>query len=60
MMGERALFAPPHLAFLRPAAAAALAWENRDGAVDYLSLEPLYLRAPSAERQKNLKERPHA
>ena len=60
MMGERALFAPPHLAFLRPAAAAALAWENRDGAVDYLSLEPRYLRAPSAERQKNLKERPHA
>ncbi len=60
MMGERALFAPPHLAFLRPAAAAALAWEKRDGAVDYLSLEPLYLRAPSAERQKNLKERPHA
>ena len=60
MIGERALFAPPHLAFLRPAAAAALAWENRDGAVDYLSLEPLYLRAPSAERQKNLKERPHA
>ena len=60
MIGERALFAPPHLAFLRPAAAAALAWEKRDGAVDYLSLEPLYLRAPSAERQKNLKERPHA
>lgn len=60
MMGERALFAPPHLAFLRPAAAAALAWEKRDEAVDYLSLEPLYLRAPSAERQKNLKERPHA
>ena len=60
MMGERALFAPPHLAFLRPAAAAALAWEKRDGAVDYLSLEPLYLRAPSAERQKNLKERPYA
>lgn len=60
MMGERALFAPPHLAFLRPAAAAALAWEKQDEAVDYLSLEPLYLRAPSAERQKNLKERPHA
>lgn len=60
MMGERALFAPPHLAFLRPAAAAALAWEKRDEAADYLSLEPLYLRAPSAERQKNLKERPHA
>lgn len=60
MMGARALFAPPHLAFLRPAAAAALAWEKRDEAVDYLSLEPLYLRAPSAERQKNLKERPHA
>ena len=59
IMGERAEFAPPHLAYLRPAAAAALAWERRDQAVDYLSLKPLYLRPPQAERQKNLKERAH-
>ena len=57
IMGERAAFAPPHLAYLRPAAAAALAWDRRDQAVDYLALKPLYLRPPQAERQKNLKER---
>ena len=60
LMGESALFAPPHLAFLRPAAAAALAWEERERAVDYHELLPLYLRAPQAERQKNLREKAHA
>lgn len=59
LLGERAHFAPPHLAFLRPAAAAALAWERRADAVDYLTLCPMYLRAPQAERQKNLKELGH-
>ena len=59
IMVERAAFAPPHLSFLRPASAAALAWEKRDQAVDYLELKPLYLRPPQAERQKNLKERAH-
>lgn len=58
-LGERALYAPPHLAFLRPAAAAYLAWENRDQAVDYQGLKPLYLRPPQAERQKNLREAAH-
>ena len=59
MLGERAEFAPPHLGFLRPASAAALAWEKRDQAVEYPALKPLYLRPPHAERQKNLKERAH-
>ena len=58
-MGERALFAPPHLAFLRPAAAAYLAWSRRDQAMDYRKLSPLYLRPPQAERQKNLRELGH-
>ena len=57
ILGERAEFAPPHLCSLRPAAAAALAWERREQAVDYRALKPLYLRPPQAERQKNLKER---
>jgi len=60
LLGERAVFAPPHLAYLRPAAAAALAWEKREEAVDYRHLSPLYLRPPQAERQKNLKERSNA
>ena len=52
-----AQFAPPHLAYLRPASAAALAWERRQDAVEFRELSPLYLRPPQAERQKNLKER---
>lgn len=59
LLGERAHFAPAHLAYLRPAAAAQLAWEKRESAVSYLEIKPLYLRAPQAERQKNLKEKGH-
>ena len=57
MLGDKASFEPSHLSYLRPAAAAELAWQKREEAVSYLDLQPLYLRAPSAERQKNLKER---
>lgn len=57
ILGNKALFAPAHLSYLRPAAAAELAWNRRQEAVSYLDLQPLYLRAPSAERQKNLKEK---
>lgn len=56
-LGDKAVFAPAHLAYLRPAAAAELAWGKQKEAVSYLELQPLYLRAPSAERQKNLKEK---
>ena len=43
--------------FLRPAAAAFLAWEKREEAVEYKNLSPLYLRPPQAERQRNLRKR---
>ena len=56
ILGDRALFAPAHSAFLRPAAAAFLAWNKREQAVEYKDLSPLYLRPPQAERQKNLRE----
>ncbi len=59
ILGDRAQFAPPHLAFLRPASAAYLAWSRRDQAVSYRALSPLYLRPPQAERQKNLRELGH-
>ena len=59
ILGEKAIFAPAHLAYLRPAAAAQLAWEKQNEAVSYLDLQPLYLRAPQAERQKNLREKGH-
>ncbi len=55
-LGAQASFALPHFAFLRPAAAAYLASRMTDQAVDYNALMPLYLRAPSAERNKALLE----
>ena len=54
-LGQRAVFAPAQMFYLRPAAAAALAWENRESAVDYLTLQPHYLRAPQAERARAAK-----
>ena len=45
---ERAVFPPAHLYYLRPSSAALLA--QFETPVDYLTLLPLYLRAPQAER----------
>ena len=59
LLGRKAVMAPPHMAFLRPAAAAWLgALETRE--LDYLALSPEYLRAPSAERNRKLMEAAHA
>ncbi len=55
LLGDAAVFAQPQHAFLRPASVAhlaALATET----VDYLTLEPLYLRAPNAALNKKLTE----
>ncbi|NLO83862.1 MAG: tRNA (adenosine(37)-N6)-threonylcarbamoyltransferase complex dimerization subunit type 1 TsaB [Clostridiales bacterium] len=54
-LGDRAIFAPAHLAYLRPSAAAMLAWHKKEEACDYLSLMPMYLRAPQAERMRQSK-----
>lgn len=51
-LGARAIFAPAHLAYLRPSAVALLAQARQDEAVDYLTLMPRYLRAPQAERAR--------
>lgn len=59
LLGETAVFAPQNLCYLRAASAAVLAHRNADTAGDYLHLSPLYLRAPQAERQKNLRELGH-
>ena len=48
-------YTQPQLAFLRPASAAYLASLAED-TVDYLALEPLYLRAPNAALNKKLTE----
>ena len=55
-LGDRALFAPSHCSYLRPASVAALAHLRSEEAVDYLSLAPVYLRAPQAERARAAKE----
>lgn len=55
LLGDAAVFAPAHRASLRPAAAAHLA-SLTDETVDYLALAPMYLRAPSAERNRRLVE----
>ena len=55
ILGERAVFAPAHLSFLRPSAAGVLAArsENR---TDYLNLQATYLRPPNAQKNKKLLE----
>ena len=52
LLGERALFAPAHMSYLRPSSVALLAHEHQTDAVDYLTLMPVYLRAPQAERER--------
>ncbi len=49
-------FADAAHAYLNPAAAAVLASERLDSAVDADTLKPYYLRAPQAVRQRNLVE----
>lgn len=55
LLGDAAVFAKPQLAFLRPASAAYLA-SLMEETVDYLALEPMYLRAPNAALNKKLTE----
>ena len=59
LLGEKARFASAHNAYLRPAAAAALAARDAEQAVDYLTIQPMYLRAPQAERARALREVGH-
>lgn len=47
-----ARFAPAHMNYPRAAAVCALAQASPERAVDYLTLKPLYLRAPQAERER--------
>ena len=51
-LGERAVFAPPHLSHLKAGSAAMIAWNTRDEAVLPQELLPLYLRRPQAERER--------
>ena len=52
ILGDRAVFAPAHMSYLRPASVALLDHLSQNEAVDYLTLMPVYLRAPQAERER--------
>ena len=52
LLGERAVKAPANMAYLRAASACVLAALDKDRAVEPMRLEPLYLRAPQAERER--------
>ena len=53
MLGERAVFAPAHMRFIRAGAAAWLAAQRIEQAVEPEALLPIYLRLPQAERERN-------
>lgn len=58
LLGEKAVFALPQQAYLRPGAVAYLgSMEEKE--LDYLQLMPMYLRAPNAERNRRLVEAAH-
>ena len=55
-LGDKAVFAAPQHCGLRAASACALTALRADEAGDYLTLLPLYLRAPQAERERAARE----
>ena len=55
ILGEKAVFAPAHLAYLRPSAAGSIAMKSGK-ATDYLHLEATYLRPPNAQKNRKLME----
>jgi len=52
-LGDRALIAPANLRDLRPDAVCVLAEKRREQWVSAHELQPVYLRAPQAERERN-------
>lgn len=56
LLGDQAIFASPNVSYLRPASVALLAAQPDAQELDYLTLMPLYLRAPQAERNRALQE----
>ena len=53
ILGEKAVFAPAHLNYLRPSAAGVLALQS-EKRTDYLNLQATYLRPPNAQKNKKL------
>lgn len=55
ILGEKAVFSPAHLGYLRPSAAGLIAM-NKGEKTDYLHLEATYLRPPNAQKNRKLME----
>ena len=55
ILGGKAVFAPPHLNYLRPSAAGILAAQSGTR-TDYLNLQATYLRPPNAQKNNKLLE----
>ena len=55
ILGDKAVFAPAHLNYLRPSAAGILAMRS-EARTDYLNLQATYLRPPNAQKNKKLLE----
>lgn len=55
VLGDRAVFAPAHLNYLRPSAAGLLALRQGEK-TDYLGLQAMYLRPPNAQKNRKLLE----
>lgn len=58
LLGDKAAFALPQQAYLKPGAVAYLGSMAAEE-LDYLQLMPMYLRAPNAERNRRLVEAAH-
>lgn len=58
LLGDKAVFALPQQAYLKPGAVAYLG-SVAEEEMDYLQLMPMYLRAPNAERNRRLVEAAH-
>lgn len=56
LLGDCAVFAPANACYLRPASVALLGARPEAQEMDYLTLMPLYLRPPQAERNRALQE----
>ena len=54
-LGDRAVFAPAHMNYLRPSAAGAAAFRSGTK-TDYLGLQATYLRPPNAQKNRKLLE----
>ena len=55
ILGEKAVFTPAYLNYLRPSAAGVLALRS-ETRTDYLNLQATYLRPPNAQKNKKLLE----